>query len=104
MRAFYALVLVSTLSSGCTPAIPTDASFGTSALAPVGGIPPEFAEFNNYNPGINPLLADQYCATSYQPLDQKVIQADPGRLVTADGRCRTHIPLIGDLSELPSLP
>jgi hypothetical protein len=104
MRAFYVFVLGSALLIGCTPAIPTEDSFGTSALAPVGGIPPEFAEFNNYNPGVNPLLAEQYCATSYQPLEQKVIEANPGRLVYAGGRCRTHIPLVGTVSDLPFQP
>lgn len=104
MRALFALVLVPLLAIGCTPAIPTEAGFATSALAPVGPISSEFAEFNAYNPGVAPLVADQLCATSYQPLEQKVLGAEPGRLVTAGGRCRTHIPLIGDLSELPRLP
>src|SRR5205814_10224214 len=104
MRALFAMVLMPALIAGCTPSIPVEDSFGTSALAPVGGIPPEFAEFNAYEPGINPLLADQLCATSYQPLEQKVIGANPGRLVYASGRGRTHLPLFGDVSELPRLP
>lgn len=104
MRAFFALAVAPLLLIGCTPGIPTDDSFGTTALAPVGPIPPEFAEFNNYNPGVNAELQYQACATSYQPLDRKVIGANPGELEYAGGRCRTHIPLIGDLSELPALP
>lgn len=101
MRAFFALGLISLLLIGCTPAIPVDDGFGTSALAPTANIPPEFAAFNAYDRSINPLLADQLCATSYQPLEQKALGAAPGQLVYAGGRCRTHIPLIGDLSELP---
>jgi hypothetical protein len=101
MRALFALGLVPLWLIGCTPAIPVEDAFGTSALAPVGAIPPEFAEFNAYDRSINPLLADQLCATSYQPLEEKALGAAPGQLVYAGGRCRTHIPLIGDLSELP---
>ena len=99
MRALFASVVVPLLMIGCTPNIPVEDSFGTSALQPVGAIPPEFAAINAYDPTINPLLADQYCATSYQPLDQKIIGAAPGQMIYATGRCRTHIPLIGDLYE-----
>jgi|SRR5579872_870381 len=104
MRALFALIVAPLLAVGCTPGIPTDDSFGVSALAPVGGIPPEFAAFNAYDPTVNPLLSDQYCATAYEPLDQKVIGADPGRLVYTTGRCRTHVPLIGDVSALSHFP
>jgi len=104
MRALFALALLPLAMIGCTPNIPVEDSFGTSALVPVGGIPPEFAEFNAYDPTINPLLAAQSCATSYQPLDQKSIGAAPGQMIYVNGRCRTHVPLIGDLSELPRLP
>src|SRR4051794_4798782 len=69
-----ALLIIAVLSvglpgvlPGCTPFIPMKDDFGTSALAPVGDIPPEFAEFNAYNPGVNPLLAYQLCATPYEP-------------------------------------
>jgi hypothetical protein len=102
MRVLFALMLMPLLIAGCTPGIPVENSFGTTALAPLGNIPPEFAAFNAFDPSINPLLADQYCATSYQPLEQKALGAAPGQLVYAGGRCRTHIPLIGDLSELPA--
>src|SRR6266850_7600358 len=71
MRHLFALGLLSVLGAnlcgGCTPYIPVKDDFGTSALKPTGNIPPEFAEFNNYEPGVNALLADQICATVYIP-------------------------------------
>jgi hypothetical protein len=90
-----AVVLALSVMSGCTPYIPVKDDFGTSAVVPAGDTPPEFAEFNVYNPQVNQLLADQYCATPYQPLDDKSVAASTGRLVQARGRCQTHIPLIG---------
>jgi hypothetical protein len=95
MRVLFALLIVSPLIAGCTPYIPVKDDFGTSALAPAGDTPPEFAEFNAYDPAVNGLLAGQYCATSYQPLKEQSFGAAPGRLVQADGRCQTHIPLFG---------
>jgi hypothetical protein len=101
MRSLLALVLltlviVSSLMAGCTPYIPVKDDFGTSALVPAGNIPPEFVEFNAYDPAINGLLADQICATPYQPLGAQNRGAAGGRLVQADGRCQTHIPIWGD--------
>ena len=93
MRLFSALVLLTL--AGCTPFIPVKDDVGTSALVPAGDIPPEFAEFNVYSPAVNPLLADQLCATPYQALEDKSIGASPGRLVVARGRCQTHIPILG---------
>jgi hypothetical protein len=58
-------------------------------------LPPEFVEFNVYDPAVNRLLADQLCATPYQPLEEKSLGAATGRLVQARGRCQTHIPLFG---------
>jgi hypothetical protein len=95
MRILFALMLLSPIVAGCTPFIPVKDDFGTSALVPAGDIPPEFAEFNLYNPGVNGLLADQICATPYQPLEDKSVGAAPGRLVQARGRCQTHIPILG---------
>ncbi len=99
MRAFFALALLSAALAGCTPYLPVKTAFGTSALAPPsdprGDIPPEFAEFNAYNPAVNGLLADQLCATPYQPLEEKSLGAATGHLVAARGRCQTHIPLFG---------
>jgi hypothetical protein len=95
MRAWLALVLLPSIVAGCTPYIPVKDDFGTSALAPAGDIPPEYAEFNVYDPAVNTLLAGQVCATPYQPLEEKVLGASTGRLVQDRGRCRTHIPLLG---------
>ncbi len=95
MRALLVLVLLIASLPGCTPYIPVKDGFGTSALAPAGAIPPEFAEFNAYDPQVNRLLAAQICATPYQPLEEKSLGAASGRLVQATGRCQTHIPLIG---------
>ena len=95
MRRLFALVLLPAIAAGCTPYIPVKDDFGTSALVPAGDVPPEFAEFNAYDPAVNPLLADQLCATPYEPLEAKSIGASSGRLVQARGRCQTHIPLFG---------
>ncbi len=95
MRRFLALVLLPAIVASCTPYIPVKDDFGTSALAPAGDISPEFAEFNSYDPAVNGLLADQLCATPYQPLEEKSLAAASGRLVQARGRCQTHIPLFG---------
>ncbi len=94
MRALAAFLL-SALVLGCTPYIPVKDDFGTSALVPAGDIPPEFAEFNNYDPAVNPLMAAQICATPYQPLEAKSLDAAAGRFVNARGRCETHIPIVG---------
>ena len=94
MRVSFFLVLLAAVA-GCTPYIPVKADFGVSALAPRGDIPPEFAEFNAYDPGVNGLLADQICATPYQPLEEKSLDASAGRLVLARGRCQTHVPFFG---------
>jgi hypothetical protein len=95
MRVLSAVLLLSLVVAGCTPFIPVKDDFGTSALVPAGDIPPEFAEFNLYNASVNPLLADQICATASLPLEDKSVGATPGRLVAATARCQTHIPLLG---------
>lgn len=89
-----ALLLVS-FAAGCTPYIPVKDDFGTSALAPAGNTPPEFAEFNAYDPRVNPLLAAQYCATPYQPLEGKTLDSSTGYIVQQRGRCESHVPLWG---------
>lgn len=96
MRLLIALGLVAPLAVGCTPYIPMKADFGTSAAAPQGEIPPEYAAFNNYDPGVNPLLAQQICATPYQPSNVMTNAASPGQLVTARGTCATHRPIVGE--------
>ena len=95
MRVFPIALLLAAFVAGCAPFIPVRDDFGTSAAVPAGDIPPEFAEFNVYDPGVNGLLADQLCATPYQPLEEKSLGASSGRLIQARGRCQTHIPLFG---------
>ncbi len=101
MRQLFALglsaVLLASLSVGCTPYIPVKDAFGTSALNPTGNIPLEFAEFNNYDPGINALLAQQSCATPYIPLADKSLRASPGELMAESGRCQRYEIFINDL-------
>ena len=84
-------VLLANLAGGCTPYIPVEDAFTTSALKPTGNIPPEFAGFNNYNPEVNALLADQICATPYIPLQEKSLRAAPGELIAKTGRCRPYV-------------
>ena len=96
MRLLFALVLVSPLVVGCTPYIPMKTDFGTSAAVPKADIPPEYADFNAYDPNVNPVLAQQICATPYQPGDVMIAAASPGELVTAHGTCATHRPIIGN--------
>jgi hypothetical protein len=91
-----ALALAVAASAGCTPHLPAKEGFGTSALVAAGDIPPEFAEFNNYDPAVNTLLADQICATPYQLSEEIAVGASSGRLVQAVGRCRNHIPFFGN--------
>ena len=95
MRILFTLVILSPLMAGCTPYIPVKDDLGTSALVPAGDMPPEFAEFNASDPAVNGLLANQLCATPYQPLEEKSLDASTGRLVEARGRCQTHVPLLG---------
>ena len=95
MRAVFAFVLLAATLPGCTPFIPVRDDFGTSALAPSGETPPEFAKFNNYDPAVNALVANQLCATPYEAQQVRSDAASPGNLVAAEGRCQDHIPLIG---------
>ena len=96
MRFLFALAFVVPLVAGCTPYIPMKADFGTSAAVPQGPIPPEYAKFNNYDPKLNAVLADQICATPYQPSTAVPMDASPGQLVNATGTCATHQPVIGN--------
>jgi hypothetical protein len=86
-----AFVLVAVLLAGCADDIQVKDGFGTSALKPVGDIPPEFAEFNNYDPSVNALLADQICARPYIHFDEKNLPAQPGELSAWRGRCKPYV-------------
>jgi hypothetical protein len=95
MRMLSAIVLVASLTAGCTPYIPERLDFGTSALAPKGDIPPEYAAFNSYDPSVNALLGNQICATEYQPRAATTADASPGQMITATGTCAPHRVLTG---------
>ena len=93
-------VLIANLAVGCTPYIPVEDAFTTSALKPTGNIPPEFVEFNNYDPEVSTLLATQICATPYIPYYEKSLRASPGELVAETGRCRPYVVTIRNLEEV----
>jgi hypothetical protein len=95
MRLPLAIVLIASLATGCTPYIPERLDFGTSALAPKGDIPPEYAAFNSYDPSVNEVLGNQICATGYQPRAVTTADASPGQMITATGTCAPHRVLIG---------
>ena len=93
-------VFLANLPGGCTPYIPVEDAFTTSALKPTGNISPEFAEFNNYDPEVNALLADQVCATPHIPLQEKSLRAAPGELIAETRRCRPYVVSIHNLEEV----
>jgi hypothetical protein len=104
MRTVPALALCSLVIAGCTPYIPVKDAFGVSALKPTGTIPPEFAEFNNYDPRVNMLLADQICAMPYELQVEQSAPAAPGEIVGASGHCQRYyvsIPIVHQLSGNP---
>jgi hypothetical protein len=96
MRILLFPTLLIVLLGGCTPEIAVKPDYATSALKPTGDIPPEFAAFNNYRSGINPLLAKQICATPYILQVEQTAAAVPGTLVTATGQCQTYAPFLGN--------
>ena len=100
MRALCAIAFVSVFVASCTPYIPVADAYGTSALKPTGNIPPEFAEFNNYDPGVNALLADQICVTPYIALEERSLRAAPGELVAQNGPCRPYTIPIQNIEEV----
>src|SRR5712691_3085858 len=101
LLAFASLsMFAANLSAGCTPYIPVKSDLGTSALKPTGNIPPDFAEFNNFDPEVNALLASQICATPYIRLDDKALRAAPGELIASQGRCTPYEVRIENLHEV----
>jgi hypothetical protein len=101
MRSLLAFALIMLLLGGCTPEIAVKPDFGTSALKPTGSIPPEFAAFNNYQPGVNPLLAGQICATPYVLQVEQTAPAVPGTLVVATGQCQFYAPFFANPNRQP---
>ena len=99
MRLFIVLALEAVLAGACTPFIPIKDDFGTSAVKPTGNIPPEFAEFNRYDPQLNPLVSDQVCATPYLLDTEKSLRATPGEFVAWSGRCEQYEIRLDNLAE-----
>ena len=99
MRLFLILARPSAVLGGCTPFIPIRDAFGTSALKPTGNIPPEFLEFNNYDPHANTVIADQTCATPYILRTEKSLRASPGEIVGWSGRCEPYEIRLDNLAE-----
>src|SRR5437016_10794519 len=99
MRLFCVLVIPTVLLGGCTPFIPIKDAFGTSALKPTGNIPPEFVEFNNFDPQVNAILADQICATPYILRTEKSLRSAPGEIVAWSGRCEPYEIRLDNLAE-----
>jgi hypothetical protein len=91
MQRLFLVALLAALLAGCADYIPVKDSFGISALRRAGKTPPEFAQFNNYDPTVNALLADQMCATPYVLLEQKTETAVPGELITWRGPCQPYV-------------
>ena len=90
MRLLLYLALPAALLGGCTPYIPIEDAFWTSAAKPTGNIPPEFVAFNNYDPQTNAYLTDQMCATPFILNTEKSLRATPGEFVTWTGRCEPY--------------
>jgi hypothetical protein len=104
MRTCLTLALFSLLIVGCTPDIPIKDAFEVTGQSPVGNIPPEFADFNNYNPQVALLLAEQLCVTPYELQVEKSLEAAPGQIAVARGRCETYAPPLNRLGEAASQP
>ena len=99
MRLFFVLALPAVLSTACTPFIPIKDAFSTSALKPTGNIPPEFSEFNRYDPQANVVVSDQVCATPYILDTEKSLRATPGELIAWSGRCEQYEIRLDNLAE-----
>lgn len=103
MRIFSALIVLGLGASACTPNIPVVPEFGVSALKATGGIPPEFAAFNRYDPRVNPLLVEQMCATMDEQEVVKALEAVPGEIPAAQAKCLRYQPFFARvLGEIPT--
>jgi|SRR5215472_418287 len=99
VRALLYLALPAALLGGCTPYIPIRDNFTTSAAKPTGNIPPEFLEFNTYDPQVNAFVTNQMCATPYILNTEKSLRATPGEFVTWTGRCEPYEIRLDNLAE-----
>jgi hypothetical protein len=103
MRAASVLALFCLLAAGCTPNIPVKPEFGVSALQTTGDTAPEFLEFNRYDPRLNPVLADQVCATPPTTEVVKALDAAPGEILAAQAKCARYQPWFARFyGELPT--
>lgn len=99
MRLFMILALPAFLAGACTPFIPIKDDFGTSAVKPIGNIPPEFLEFNRYDPQVNAVLSEQICATPYILDTQRSLRATPGEFAAWKGLCEEYQIRFDNLAE-----
>ena len=99
MRISLYLAFPAALLAGCTPYTPIKDDFTTSAAKPVGNIPPEFLEFNSYDPQVNAFVTDQMCATPYILNTEKSLRATPGEFVTWTGLCEPYEIRLDNLAE-----
>src|SRR5262249_35132286 len=99
MRLVFFLALPAGFTPACTPFIPIKDDFGTSAVKPTGNIPPEFAEFNRYDPQVNAVVSEQICATPYILDTEKSLRATPGEFAAWTGRCEQYQIRFDNLAE-----
>ena len=100
MRLFLVLALPAAALSAAAPLSSRSRThFGTSAVRPTGNIPPEFLEFNSYDPQVNAVIADQICATPYILNTEKSLRATPGEFVAWIGRCEPYEIRLDNLAE-----
>jgi hypothetical protein len=99
MRLFVVLVLPALFLGACTPRIPVRDAFSTSAVKSTGNIPPEFAEFNHYDPQVNAVVSDQICATPFILDTEKSLRATPGEFISWTGRCQPYEIRLDNLAE-----
>lgn len=102
MRFAIVIAVVPFLLAGCADRIPLKTGFATTALTPSGDIPPEFAAFNNYDPGVGAVVAGQLCAGPDRLAEQKDLPAVPGKLVYDDWRCPRYVTVIHAATGLPA--
>ena len=100
MRLAIVLALAPLLLAGCADRIPQKTGFGVTALKPNGDIPPEFGDFNNYDPSVDALLAHQICARPYVLLEERNLPGQPGELVADHGRCQPYTITVNNLDAI----
>jgi hypothetical protein len=82
-----AVATAAALLAGCADDIPVRRDNGSSALRAKGEIPPEYLLFNKFDPQVNALLAQQYCATPHRVVGTKAMPAEPGEIIASRFEC-----------------